>query len=359
VLPANALISPWGRPFTFITVSLFGAFFTLVAVATDTAFYAGPASTTSFGALFSHLYNAPIITPLNSLRYNIQHSNLALHGLHPHYQHFLINLPQLLGPALVPLLTSLQPFTLANPPLTSALTGTLLLSLIPHQESRFLIPCIPLLLTCIRLPASDRWRRIFWICWIIFNALMAVLMGIYHQGGVIPAQIAMPQVVRSANTTNVTVLWWKTYPAPTYLIGAPLSSTESDKPLNITTIPLLGISEHDLKETLLSSSTCLSDDVGDFPHSNTSSAVFLAAPLSAHLFDNKNVADPQYFQTRETDTSSSGGALIFQQEYLYRRHINLDDMDFAEDGVSSTLDRVFGRAGLGIWRVRRNCTESE
>jgi GPI mannosyltransferase 4 len=337
-----------------------------VAVATDTAFYAGPASTTSFGALFSHLYNAPVITPLNNIRYNSQSSNLALHGLHPHYQHFLINLPQLLGPALVPLLTSLPPFTigklyaiLANPCLTSALTGSLILSLIPHQEPRFLIPCIPLLLTCIRLPTSDRWRRIFWICWIIFNALMALLMGIYHQGGVIPAQIAMPRVVRSANTTDVTVLWWKTYPAPTYLIGAPLSSPESDKPRNITTIPLLGISEHDLKEKLLSSSTHLSDCFGDLPRSNPSSAIFLVAPVSAHLFDNMSGAGIHYSQISETDKFPSGETLVFTQEYLYRRHINLDDMDFAEDGVSDTLGRVFGRAGLGIWRVRRNCTESE
>jgi phosphatidylinositol glycan class Z len=347
-------------------VSIFGAFFTLVAVATDTAFYAGPESTTSFRALFSHLYNAPVITPLNNIRYNTQSSNLALHGLHPHYQHFLVNLPQLLGPALVPLLTSLQPFTigkldaiLANPRLTSALTGTLILSLIPHQEPRFLIPCIPLLLTCIRLPASDRWRRIFWVCWIIFNALMALLMGIYHQGGVIPAQIAMPQIVRSANATDVTVLWWKTYPAPTYLIGAPLSSPESDKPLNITTIPLLGISEHDLKKKLLSSSTYPSDCFGDLPRSNPSSAIFLAAPVSAHLFDDKSSADSHYFQIRETDKSPGGETLVFKQEYLYRRHINLDDMDFTEDGVFDTLGRVFGRAGLGIWRVRRNCTESE
>src|SRR5437868_8662672 len=102
---------------------------------------------------------------------------------------------------------------------------------------------------------------------------MALLMGICHPGGVIPAQIAMPQVVRSANTTDVNVLWWKTYPAPTYLIGAPLSSPEFDNPLNITTIPLLGISEHDLKEKLLSLATYPSDCFGDLPRSNPSSAI--------------------------------------------------------------------------------------
>ena len=334
-----------------------------MAIATDTAFYAGPASTTSFGALFTHLYNTPVITPLNNLRYNTQNSNLALHGLHPHYQHFLINLPQLLGPALLPLLTSLRPFTssrldviLSNSRLTSALTGTFILSLVPHQEPRFLIPCIPLLLTCIRLPSSDRWRRNFWISWTIFNALMAILMGIYHQGGVIPAQIAMPQVVKTANTSNVTVFWWKTYPAPTYLIGAPTLDYGSTQPINVTTVPLMGLSEHDLKERLLAS-TYAADCSSNPPRSSPSSAVFLAAPLSAHLFDNKHADQAERFPLWETEKPRSGDRLFFEKEYVNYRHVNLDDLDFGEDGAFGTLGRVFGRAGLGIWRVRRDCKE--
>jgi GPI mannosyltransferase 4 len=336
----------------------------LVAVATDTAFYAGPASTTSFGALFKHLFKAPVITPLNNLRYNTQNSNLALHGLHPHHQHFLINLPQLLGPALVPLLTSLQPFTtsklnaiLANPRLTSALTGTFILSLIPHQELRFLIPCIPLLLTCIRLPTSERWRRNFWISWTLFNALMAVLMGIYHQGGVIPAQIAMPQVVKSANTSDVIVFWWKTYPAPTYLIGAPSLQPESNRTLNVTTVPLMGLSEQGVKQVLLDS-TYTTDCAGKQKSSSSSPAVFLAAPLSAHLFDNQRADLPEHFLIREEEKPAGGRTLLLKKQYIYHKHLNLDDMDFAEDGVLGTIGRVFGRPGLGVWRVHRDCKES-
>jgi GPI mannosyltransferase 4 len=334
----------------------------LVAVATDTAFYTGPAATTSFRALFTHLYNSPIITPLNNLRYNTQNSNLALHGLHPHYQHFLINLPQLLGPALVPLLT-LQPFTtdklnaiLANPRLTSPFTGTLILSLIPHQEPRFLIPCVPLLLTCVRLPTSERWRRSFWISWTIFNVLMAVLMGIYHQGGVIPTQIAMPQIVKSANNSDVTVFWWKTYPPPSYLIGAPSLDAESNKPINVTTVPLMGLSEQDLKQRLLASSYA-ADCTGKLPPSSPSFAVFLAAPFSAHLFDDQHANWVEQFQIRESGEPLGGGTLLFKKEYSYRRHVNLDDLDFGEDGVFGTLARVFGSAGLGVWRVRRSCQE--
>ena len=39
----------------------------------------------------------------------------------------------------------------------------------------------------------------------------------------------------------------------------------------------------------------------------------------------------------------------------FRKHVNLDDMDFGDDGVVETLRRVVGRRGLGVWRVERIC----
>ena len=39
----------------------------------------------------------------------------------------------------------------------------------------------------------------------------------------------------------------------------------------------------------------------------------------------------------------------------FRRHVNLDDLDFGDDGVVETLKRVVGRRGLGLWRVERIC----
>ncbi|KAK6522302.1 alpha 1,2 mannosyltransferase [Arthrobotrys megalospora] len=124
-----------------------------------------------------------IITPLNNIAYNSQTENLAQHGLHPIYTHILVNLPQLLGPAILPLI-----FTIINwgskdgkeeeelsrgrsggglkkgslweyIPLQSAASGILLLSFIRHQEARFLIPAVPLLLSSISLPKAKVWKR--------------------------------------------------------------------------------------------------------------------------------------------------------------------------------------------------------
>lgn len=153
----------------------FGIFFFGIAVLVDTAFYRP--SATLWDALHS-----PIITPINNLLYNSDSSNLALHGLHPHYQHFLVNLPQLLGPAYAMMAISLWglpviPTWLKNARAVSALSATVILSIFPHQEPRFLIPCVPLLLSCFRVSKS----RLFLAVWMIFNAALGFLMGIYHQ----------------------------------------------------------------------------------------------------------------------------------------------------------------------------------
>jgi hypothetical protein len=42
-----------------------------------------------------------VVTPLNNLIYNMNTENLALHGIHPRYTHFAINLPLLYGPLFI------------------------------------------------------------------------------------------------------------------------------------------------------------------------------------------------------------------------------------------------------------------
>ncbi|KIX96793.1 uncharacterized protein Z520_07513 [Fonsecaea multimorphosa CBS 102226] len=381
----------WNRPFCFLALSLSGIFWTLFAIVMDTAYYSGPSATRSFGALYDHVRKDPVITPLNNILYNTQTSNLAQHGLHPHYQHLLINLPQLLGPALILLIASAYPFNLrilksllSNNRLASAGAGCLFLSLIPHQEPRFLLPTVPLILTSIRAPSSKPWSVIFWTAWVIFNAALAILMGIYHQGGIIPAQLAMPSlVIQSLNIThsdahNVEVFWWKTYPPPTFLLGSEPVHPATNRSLNISTVPLMGYPQNELVFMLMQHMpTCDPSLLERLILHKERTDIFVVAPLSAWRLDASNTGrqttsskhHPPSDQTPPTgfdyppvsnfsfaiDMNIPPAHLSLTNLAVFRRHLNLDDLDFGDVGVWPTLERVVGRRGLGVWRVDRIC----
>ncbi|KAE8362167.1 Alg9-like mannosyltransferase family-domain-containing protein [Aspergillus caelatus] len=341
VIPGLQLLPHFRRkPASLFSFVGFGIFFFGIAVLVDTAFYRP--SATLWDALHS-----PIITPVNNLLYNSDSSNLALHGLHPHYQHLLVNLPQLLGPAYAMMAISLWglpaiPIWLKNARAVSALSATVILSIFPHQEPRFLIPCVPLLLSCFRVSKS----RLFLATWMIFNATLGFLMGIYHQGGVVPAQLAMPSIVSASSVessdafpgespvVSATVFWWKTYSPPLWLLG-----TTDNSSLNIETRDLMGIPGPDLieeLEKLLPSCNIAGSKQVD--------SVFVVAPKSAAFLD-------QY--TFLPSSSSVSSALELHEQWSYRKHINLDDLEFGTEGVYSTLRRVIGRRGLAVWRAKR------
>jgi phosphatidylinositol glycan class Z len=52
-----------------------------------------------------------------------------------------------------------------------------------------------------------------------------------------------------------------------------------------------------------------------------------------------------------------GGDLVFEEVWRYSRHVGLDDLDVAREGAWGALERVVGRRGLSVWRVRRKCDE--
>ncbi|KAE8331838.1 GPI mannosyltransferase 4 [Aspergillus sergii] len=328
------------KPVSLFSFVGFGVFFFGIAVLVDTAFYRP--STTLWDSLHS-----PIITPVNNLLYNSDSSNLALHGLHPHYQHFLVNLPQLLGPAYAMMAISLWglpviPTWLKNARAVSALSATVILSIFPHQEPRFLIPCVPLLLSCFRMSKS----RLFLAVWVVFNAALGFLMGIYHQGGVVPAQLAMPSIISASSVesndalpgeipvVSATVFWWKTYSPPLWLLG-----TNDNSSLNIETRDLMGIPGPNLIEELEKLlPSC------NIAGSKQAGPVFVVAPKSAAFLDR---------YTFLPSSSSLSSALELHELWSYRKHINLDDLDFDTEGVYQTLRRVIGRRGLAVWRAKR------
>ncbi|PWY70194.1 putative alpha 1,2 mannosyltransferase [Aspergillus heteromorphus CBS 117.55] len=344
LVPGLQLLPHFGRkPLSLLSFAGFGLFFFGVAVLVDTAFYNPSAS-------FWEALHAPIVTPLNNLLYNTNESNLALHGLHPRYHHFLVNLPQLLGPAYIAMIFSLWKsssitFWLKNTRAVSAISATVMLSVFPHQEPRFLIPCVPLLLSCLRVRKS----RLFLAAWVVFNAALGFLMGVYHQGGVVPTQIAIPSIISTSalESGNVpsgdhprgsaTVLWWKTYSPPLWLLGDNTTS-----PLDIETRDLMGISGPEMANELdkLLPACPDEEDISNAPEPN----IFVVAPKSATFLD-------QY--TTASSSESHPSDLKLHELWTWPKHINLDDLDFGTDGILPTLRRVVGRRGLSVWAAQR------
>lgn len=324
------------RPVSLLAFIGFGLIFFFVAISADTIFYRPSAS-------FSDVLRSPIITPLNNLLYNTDSSNLALHGLHPHYNHFLVNLPQLLGPAFVAMVLQAYnlrsiPSWLKNVRAASALSATAMLSIFPHQEPRFLIPCVPLLLSCLHVRKS----RLFLAAWAIFNAALGFLMGVYHQGGVVPTQLAIPSIisattsVKESQSVSATVVWWKTYSPPLWLLG---DNSTLPVDLNIDTQDLMGKPGPEMINDLedLIPSCRKKQKLG----SKQPDAVFVVAPKSVTFLD-------QFLAPQSSESS-----LELLELWNYRKHISLDDLDFGTDGVLPTLKRVIGRRGLGVWLAQR------
>ncbi|KAJ6780488.1 hypothetical protein PWT90_02964 [Aphanocladium album] len=292
----------------------------VVAIALDTAFYNKDPVT------WADLIFRPVITPLNNFNYNSDTENLAQHGLHPWYQHSLANLPLLLGPAAVLFVT--KPHLSIR--LYSAISGLVVLSLFQHQEARFLLPTVPLILSSVQLPTNKALLRVWAGAWIIFNLFLGVLMGIYHQGGIVPGQVFM---AGQPDATNA--IWWKTYSPPIWLLNG--------KNEVLQTKDVMGIKGDDLLQQLTSLATCDTPaDRRNQEYLKEKNGTYLIAPASATWLD-------PYLPNKGLQ------GLRFREVWRYRQHLNLDDLDIGDDGLWDTLTRVVGRRGLVAWRVTKSC----
>ncbi|KAI7496408.1 GPI mannosyltransferase 4 [Hortaea werneckii] len=305
------------KPWRLLVILLAGSLTALMAVATDTEYYAG--SRLNFSTLFQDC----ILTPYNNMLYNMNSANLAQHGSHPFWQHFSANLPQLLGPAIPLLLSSSR----KNILFWSGITGIAILSCFNHQEARFLLSAVPLLLASIRLPDSPKLRQTWLGTWILFNVFAATIFGLYHQAGVLPVQDWIRQ--HEANSISH-VFWWKTYSPPRWVLGHANAQ--------INTTDLMGMSGPQMMERLGNNFSCEQGAAND---------VLLVAPNSATFLD--------AFTTRAEGEVSE---LSFDLAFSHRHHVGLDDLDFGDDGFWPTIQRVFGRRGLNVWRVSQSCPAS-
>ncbi|XP_054722840.1 GPI mannosyltransferase 4-like [Uloborus diversus] len=167
-----------------------------------------------------------VLTPVNFLLYNTNKANLGAHGLHPLWLHICVNIPLLFSVyGVVILLHFLK--ILRNTAhkwdymfhVLLFVTPLLLLSLIPHQEPRFLVPLItPLSLLCSYHFLHYYLKNKFFIClWCIFNIGGVIFYGFFHQGGVFLSLSHIHTFIHAQN--NSVVVYYKTFMPPYYLLA--------------------------------------------------------------------------------------------------------------------------------------------
>jgi GPI mannosyltransferase 4 len=324
LFPAFKLLSHFRRrPLSLFIIAISGIIFTSLAISLDTSFYHSSSNSTG---------SQIVITPLNSLLYNSRPSNLAKHGLHPLWTHVLVNGPLLLGPVFFLVIFGWYRKSMR---LGAAFGGVLMLSAFPHQEARFLIPAAPLILSATRIPnLGKKFVKVWCTIWVIWNLLMGVLMGVYHQGGVVPMQIHIASTSSALSIVEGAafqskVFWWRTYMTPLWLLDGQIG--------RVDTIDMMGAPWEEVKTNLEQVvPTCKR-------WTKTEKTVIeLVAPYSSIELD-------ALLKGGET------GELVLKEIWRYGKHISLDDLDIPSDGIWGTLKKVWGRRGLVLWRVERRC----
>ena len=162
-------------------------------------------------------------------------------------------------------------------------------------------------------------------------------MGTYHQAGVIPTQLWLGQAASSPTLENIhTVLWWRTYSPPEWLLDG----------AGLHTVDLMG---GPVEKLLAAVDAQVARCGEERDNQRVARAVVVVAPRSSVELD------------RWTGGGGGGEAVdaqwVWEEIWSVRRHLNLDDLEWGEEGVWGTLKRVVGRRGLSAWRVERRCAE--
>ena len=195
------------------------------------------------------------VTPLNFILYNTNIDQVRKHGLHPRYLHILVNMFILFGPLYLLLLqfimgkcyfgiysllegkqvykhvkqvffnifsfSNSKKYKMGNVMLMSAIIPVFFLSVIPHQEARFLLPIfIPLILFTSSQLYSSGARSKWLFFWLLFNSLCVLWYGFLHQAGLYKSLAYMNTLLQERNDNHTNVLiYWHTYMVPQHLLG--------------------------------------------------------------------------------------------------------------------------------------------
>ena len=174
------------------------------------------------------------ITPWNLIRYNNNTDNLKLHGLHPWYLHLTVNMFLLFGPMYILLLWKGMKLVKESSCLKAILTSILtpksqvyfliatlvpvcILSLVPHQEPRYILPVLVPLVCFIARDIGALKNRKFYVAVFLFNLTGTCWYGFLHQGGILPSVTYLTNHFKSNTNKTTLLIYWKTYKVPQHL----------------------------------------------------------------------------------------------------------------------------------------------
>ncbi|KAL7448925.1 hypothetical protein ACHAWC_001039, partial [Mediolabrus comicus] len=111
---------------------------------------------------------------------------------------------------------------------STILSGSLVLSCAPHQEPRFLLPClVPLMflhgrdVVGMNSKQSNSKTARFTLTgvWVAFNFILYLFFGWLHQGGMVPSLLNLPSTAKiyAKGSPPEAVIYYKTYMPPTFL----------------------------------------------------------------------------------------------------------------------------------------------
>jgi len=242
----------------------------------------------SFGDIVSFLTRNITVTPLNFVLYNTQAGNLASHGIHPRFTHFAVNIPLLFSILSVSFYYDICWWCASVVAackrnlisrywrqlilLLCCVVPVSLLSIFPHQESRFLIPMLPAFAALYAdKVTTSRWRLTLWF---ITNTFGCLFYGSIHQAGVVPCLGYLQRI--QSTSVDYHMIFWHTYTAPQHLLMLPRHSAVMHVPRAAPLTSLEGNSIEDLINHLTQVNSS-QQDLGKVK-------VMVAAPSSEHHY---------------------------------------------------------------------------
>ncbi|CAG0884469.1 unnamed protein product, partial [Cyprideis torosa] len=146
-----------------------------------------------------------LISALEFFKVNILRGLGSFYGTHPWFWYFLVGLPTLLGPHLVPFLMSLGSIPRSIwPLLATILFSVVCLSVLPHKEFRFLAPLIPASNIISGQYLSRKWGPSWFpllsVVLMLVNLPVVFYLGTIHQSGPLVVMSSLQQRIQDRSS---------------------------------------------------------------------------------------------------------------------------------------------------------------